>query len=69
MVYLKTTSKKRGCPFGQPLFFERDRTPLRALLPLAAATRAEREEFFGTRVSRQKTIKIICRLRAANGAK
>ena len=58
---------------GTSLFFVGERTPLRASLPLAAATRAEREEFFGTRtpqggfscrfaaihlLSRQKTIKI-----------
>ncbi len=58
---------------GTSLFFEGERTPLRASLPLAAATRAEREEFFGTRtpqggfscrfaaihlLSRQKTIEI-----------
>ena len=34
---------------GISLFFEGERTSLRASLPLAAATRAEREEFFGTR--------------------
>ena len=34
---------------GTSLFFEGERTSLRASLPLAAATRAEREEFFGTR--------------------
>ena len=58
---------------GTSLFFEGERTPLCASLPLAAATRAEREEFFGTRtpqggfscrfaaihlLSRQKTIEI-----------
>ena len=58
---------------GTALFFELEHTPLRASLPLAAATRAEREVFFGTRtpqggfscrfaaihlLSRQKTIEI-----------
>ena len=42
---------------GTSLFFEGERTSLRASLPLAATTRAEREEFFGTRMSRKKTIR------------